>query len=52
MNLVAARLVGGHADNALPHLATANVNCRILPGVSPDAVKDVWPDSPHCAIPF
>ncbi len=36
---VATRLAGGHANNALPQLATANVNCRILPGVSPDAVK-------------
>ena len=33
---VATRLAGGHANNALPQLATANVNCRILPGVSPD----------------
>jgi acetylornithine deacetylase/succinyl-diaminopimelate desuccinylase-like protein len=37
---VATRLFGGHADNALPQLATASVNCRILPGVSPDAVRD------------
>jgi len=37
---VATRLFGGHANNALPQLATANVNCRILPGVSPAAVKD------------
>lgn len=37
---VATRLEGGHANNALPQLATANVNCRILPGVSPDAIKD------------
>ncbi|HLG60240.1 MAG TPA: M20/M25/M40 family metallo-hydrolase [Vicinamibacterales bacterium] len=29
---VATRLEGGHAPNALPQLATANVNCRILPG--------------------
>ena len=36
---VATRLAGGHANNALPQLATANVNCRILPGVSPEAVK-------------
>jgi acetylornithine deacetylase/succinyl-diaminopimelate desuccinylase-like protein len=36
---VATRLAGGHANNALPQLATANVNCRILPGASPDAVK-------------
>ena len=37
---VATLLQGGHADNALPQLATANVNCRILPGVSPASVKD------------
>ena len=36
---VATRLQGGHANNALPQLATANVNCRILPGVEPEAVK-------------
>jgi carboxypeptidase PM20D1 len=29
---------GGHAENALPQRAAANVNCRIFPGV---AVKDV-----------
>ncbi|HVE77685.1 MAG TPA: M20/M25/M40 family metallo-hydrolase [Gemmatimonadaceae bacterium] len=28
---VATRLAGGHAYNALPQLATANVNCRIVP---------------------
>jgi acetylornithine deacetylase/succinyl-diaminopimelate desuccinylase-like protein len=37
---VATRLFGGHAQNALPQLATANVNCRILPGVSPASVRD------------
>ena len=37
---VATRLFGGHADNALPQLATASVNCRILPGISPDAIRD------------
>jgi acetylornithine deacetylase/succinyl-diaminopimelate desuccinylase-like protein len=37
---VATMLAGGHADNALPQLATATVNCRILPGVSPDAIRD------------
>ena len=36
---VATRLQGGHANNALPQLATANVNCRILPGVEPETVK-------------
>jgi len=29
---VATRLEGGHANNALPGSARANVNCRILPG--------------------
>jgi acetylornithine deacetylase/succinyl-diaminopimelate desuccinylase-like protein len=29
---VATQLEGGHAQNALPQRATANVNCRILPG--------------------
>lgn len=36
---VATRLFGGHANNALPQLATATVNCRIFPGVDPNAVK-------------
>jgi acetylornithine deacetylase/succinyl-diaminopimelate desuccinylase-like protein len=35
---VATQLEGGHAPNALPQLATANVNCRILPGVPVSAV--------------
>jgi acetylornithine deacetylase/succinyl-diaminopimelate desuccinylase-like protein len=36
---VATMLEGGHAYNALPQLARATVNCRILPGDSPDEVK-------------
>src|SRR4029077_1451037 len=28
-----------HADNALPQLATAMVNCRIFPGVDPNDVQ-------------
>jgi acetylornithine deacetylase/succinyl-diaminopimelate desuccinylase-like protein len=36
---VATMLAAGHATNALPQLATANVNCRILPGVSPGSVR-------------
>jgi acetylornithine deacetylase/succinyl-diaminopimelate desuccinylase-like protein len=36
---VATRLAAGHADNALPQTAQAVVNCRILPGKSPDAVE-------------
>jgi acetylornithine deacetylase/succinyl-diaminopimelate desuccinylase-like protein len=31
---VATRLSAGHANNALPQTAQANVNCRILPGHS------------------
>ena len=37
---VPTRLFGGHADNALPQLATAMINCRIFPGVDPNAIKD------------
>jgi acetylornithine deacetylase/succinyl-diaminopimelate desuccinylase-like protein len=36
---VATMLEGGHATNALPQLARANVNCRILPGEAPSAIK-------------
>jgi acetylornithine deacetylase/succinyl-diaminopimelate desuccinylase-like protein len=36
---VATMLEGGHAINALPQLATAKVNCRIMPGESVDEVK-------------
>jgi acetylornithine deacetylase/succinyl-diaminopimelate desuccinylase-like protein len=36
---VATRLSGGHANNALPQTATAVVNCRILPGHSPEEVR-------------
>jgi acetylornithine deacetylase/succinyl-diaminopimelate desuccinylase-like protein len=35
---VATLLEGGHAPNALPQRARANVNCRILPDESPDDV--------------
>src|SRR3982751_6254111 len=36
---VPTRLFAGHADNALPQLATALINCRIFPGVDPNALK-------------
>jgi acetylornithine deacetylase/succinyl-diaminopimelate desuccinylase-like protein len=36
---VATMLEGGHAINALPQLATAKVNCRIMPGEPVDEVK-------------
>ena len=36
---VATRLSGGHADNALPQMARALVNCRMLPGSDPKEVE-------------
>jgi acetylornithine deacetylase/succinyl-diaminopimelate desuccinylase-like protein len=36
---VATELAGGHALNALPQLATANVNCRMFPGDSVESVE-------------
>jgi acetylornithine deacetylase/succinyl-diaminopimelate desuccinylase-like protein len=36
---VATMLKGGHADNALPQMAEATVNCRIFPGVDPKTVQ-------------
>ena len=37
---VATMVDAGHAPNALPQRASANVNCRILPGVPVEAVKN------------
>jgi acetylornithine deacetylase/succinyl-diaminopimelate desuccinylase-like protein len=37
---VATMLSGGHARNALPQKATANVNCRMAPGHDPADVRD------------
>jgi acetylornithine deacetylase/succinyl-diaminopimelate desuccinylase-like protein len=37
---VATMLEGGHAPNALPQLAAANVNCRVLPDDSLSYVMD------------
>ena len=42
---VTTRLAGGHANNALPQLATANVNCRVLPGASIESVKQTIIDT-------
>jgi len=36
---VATMLTGGHAANALPQMARANVNCRIFPGENPDDIR-------------
>src|SRR5208283_4603047 len=32
-------LAGGHATNALPQTAQANVNCRVFPGEDPQEVR-------------
>jgi acetylornithine deacetylase/succinyl-diaminopimelate desuccinylase-like protein len=36
---VATRLEAGHANNALPQSARANVNCRILPGHTREEIR-------------
>jgi acetylornithine deacetylase/succinyl-diaminopimelate desuccinylase-like protein len=36
---VATRLTGGHANNALPQMAQANVNCRIEPGHTLEEIR-------------
>ena len=36
---VATQIEGGHAQNALPQRARANVNCRIFPGTPIDSVR-------------
>ena len=37
---VATMVSGGHAPNALPQKAEANVNCRIFPGTTVEQVRD------------
>jgi acetylornithine deacetylase/succinyl-diaminopimelate desuccinylase-like protein len=36
---VATMLTGGHARNALPQAASANINCRMAPGHDPEDVR-------------
>jgi len=36
---VATMLDGGHAPNALPQRAGANVNCRVFPGISGEQIR-------------
>lgn len=43
-NCVATQLDAGHATNALPQRARANVNCRIFPGTSAEAVRQTLTD--------
>lgn len=38
---VPTRLEGGHADNALPQLARAVVNCRVLPNQTEEEVRQL-----------
>jgi acetylornithine deacetylase/succinyl-diaminopimelate desuccinylase-like protein len=38
-NCVATQIAGGHAPNALPQRATANVNCRMFPGHSSEEIR-------------
>ena len=48
-------LSGGHALNALPQRASVSVNCRIFPGVAPEAVLRTLTevvDDPEAEISF
>jgi acetylornithine deacetylase/succinyl-diaminopimelate desuccinylase-like protein len=38
-NCVVTQIQGGHAPNALPQKATANVNCRIFPGHDQEEIR-------------
>jgi acetylornithine deacetylase/succinyl-diaminopimelate desuccinylase-like protein len=52
---VATMLSGGHAPNALPQTARANVNCRILPGEDPNKIKEALikvVDDPQIRVSF
>jgi acetylornithine deacetylase/succinyl-diaminopimelate desuccinylase-like protein len=52
---VATRLNAGHANNALPQTAKANVNCRILPGHSAEETRQTLIrvfDDPKVAVRF
>jgi acetylornithine deacetylase/succinyl-diaminopimelate desuccinylase-like protein len=52
---VATRLDAGHANNALPQRAEANVNCRIFPGHSREEVRQTLVrifDDPKVSVRF
>jgi acetylornithine deacetylase/succinyl-diaminopimelate desuccinylase-like protein len=52
---VATRLSAGHANNALPQTARAIVNCRILPGHSPEETRQTLIrvfDDPKVAVKY
>jgi len=49
---VPTRLTAGHADNALPQLASATINCRVMPGHTTEQIQQtlnklIWDDSVH-----
>jgi acetylornithine deacetylase/succinyl-diaminopimelate desuccinylase-like protein len=47
---VATMLAGGHAQNALPQSASANVNCRIFPGVKIEEVRQALQSAAGSAV--
>jgi acetylornithine deacetylase/succinyl-diaminopimelate desuccinylase-like protein len=52
---VATRLSAGHANNALPQSAQAIVNCRILPGHTPEETRETLVrilDDPKVALEY
>ncbi len=52
---VATMLAGGHAPNALPQMARANVNCRLLPGQEPRQIRETLGrvlDDPQIKVSF
>jgi acetylornithine deacetylase/succinyl-diaminopimelate desuccinylase-like protein len=52
---VATRLSAGHANNALPQMAQANVNCRIEPGHTPEEIRQQLEkvlDDPKISVSF
>jgi acetylornithine deacetylase/succinyl-diaminopimelate desuccinylase-like protein len=54
-NCVATQINGGHAPNALPQRATANVNCRIFPGHTQEEIRQALikvVDDPGVSIEF
>lgn len=54
-NCVATQIAGGHAPNALPQRATANVNCRIFPGHDQQEIRQALirvVDDPKVSVEF
>jgi acetylornithine deacetylase/succinyl-diaminopimelate desuccinylase-like protein len=52
---VPTRLEAGHANNALPQLASAIVNCRLLPGDTAEQIREKLVEvvaDPHVSVAF